>query len=53
MSRPGVAEAAPIVFEEPLVNALVHRDSMDSAAIRVFVFDDRVEVVSPVPCPTT
>ncbi len=36
-----------IVFEELLVNALIHRDYFVEAPIRVFVFDDRVEIVSP------
>lgn len=35
-----------IVFEELLVNALVHRDYFVEAPIRMFVFDDRVEIVS-------
>ena len=35
------------VFEELLVNALVHRDYLVSAPIRIFIFDDRVEIVSP------
>lgn len=36
-----------IVFEELLVNALIHRDYFVEAPIRMFVFDDRVEIVSP------
>ena len=36
-----------IVFEELLVNALTHRDYFIEAPIRLFVFDDRVELVSP------
>ena len=43
----GVPEIAPIVFEELLVNALIHRDYLVSAPIRVLVFDDRVEIISP------
>jgi len=30
-----------------LVNALVHRDYLVSAPIRIFVFDDRIEIISP------
>ncbi len=44
---PGKPEIPPSVFEELLVNALVHRDYMVSAPVRLFVFDDRIEIVSP------
>ena len=36
-----------IVFEELLVNALTHRDYFVSGAIRVFMFDNRMEIISP------
>ncbi|MDP2418086.1 MAG: hypothetical protein U1D25_12365 [Hydrogenophaga sp.] len=35
------------VFVELLVNALVHRDFFVSATIRLFVFTNRVEIISP------
>jgi predicted HTH transcriptional regulator len=35
------------VFEELIVNALVHRDYFITAAIKVFMFSDRVEITSP------
>jgi len=35
------------VFEELLVNALVHRDYLVSAPIRLFVYDNRIEIISP------
>jgi ATP-dependent DNA helicase RecG len=35
------------VFEELLVNARVHRDYLLSAPIRLFIFDNRIEIVSP------
>jgi len=35
------------VFEEQLVNALVHCDYLVSAPIRLFIFDDRIEIISP------
>ena len=35
------------VFEELLVNALVHRDYFISSTIKVFVHTDRVEIISP------
>jgi ATP-dependent DNA helicase RecG len=43
----GVSEIPPLVFEELLVNALVHRDYLISAPIRLFMFDNRIEIVSP------
>jgi ATP-dependent DNA helicase RecG len=47
VNSPGTPEVPPIVFEELLVNALVHRDYLVSAPIRIFVFDDRVDIISP------
>lgn len=35
------------VLREALVNALVHRDYRSASQIRLFVYDDRVEVVNP------
>ena len=43
----GVLEVPRIVFEELLSNAIIHRDYFVSAPIRLFVFDDRVEIISP------
>lgn len=43
----GVPEILPVVFEELLVNALMHRDYLVSAPIRLFVFDNRIEIISP------
>lgn len=43
----GELEVPRIVLEELLANALMHRDYFVSAPIRVFVFDDRIEVLSP------
>jgi len=47
VNSPGVPEIPPTVFEELLVNALIHRDYMVSAPIRLFIFDDRIEIISP------
>ena len=47
VNAPGVPEIPEMVFEELLVNALVHRDYLVSAPIRIFVFDDRIEIISP------
>jgi predicted HTH transcriptional regulator len=35
------------VFEELLVNALVHRDYFISSTVKIFIFTDRVEITSP------
>jgi predicted HTH transcriptional regulator len=35
------------VFEELLVNALVHRDYLISSTVKVLVFSDKVEIISP------
>lgn len=43
----GEVEIPKIVLEELLVNALIHRDYFVSAPIRIFMFDDRVEIISP------
>ena len=43
----GIPEIPPVALEELLVNALVHRDYLVSAPVRIFVFDDRIEIVSP------
>ena len=47
VNAPGVPEIPPSVFEELLVNALAHRDYLISAPIRLFIFDNRIEIVSP------
>ena len=36
-----------IVFEELIANALIHRDYFISAPVKVFVFFDRIEIISP------
>ncbi|MDP2222527.1 MAG: ATP-binding protein, partial [Hydrogenophaga sp.] len=43
----GQLEVPEEAFVELLVNALVHRDFLVSATIRLFVFTDRVEIISP------
>jgi predicted HTH transcriptional regulator len=35
------------VFEELIVNALVHRDYFILSTIKVFVYSDRIEIISP------
>ncbi|MHB8252666.1 MAG: Fic family protein [Acidiferrobacter sp.] len=46
-NSPGMLEVPEEVFEELLVNALVHRDYFISAPIRLLIFTDRVEIISP------
>ncbi len=43
----GEPEIPQSVFEELLVNALIHRDYFISAPIRLFIFEDRIEIISP------
>lgn len=43
----GELEIPLIVFEELLVNALLHRDYFISATIRLLIFKDRIEIISP------
>jgi len=43
----GSLEIPQIALEELVVNALVHRDYFVSAAVRLFVYADRVEIISP------
>lgn len=44
---PGQLEVAETALQELLVNALVHRDYLVHAPIRVLVLSDRIEIVSP------
>jgi predicted HTH transcriptional regulator len=46
-NSPGELEIPHHVLEEIIVNALVHRDYLISAPIRLLVFVDRVEIISP------
>lgn len=43
----GKLEISPIALEELLQNALTHRDYSKNAPIRVFIFDNRIEIISP------
>lgn len=45
---------SPRAVFEAIVNAVVHRDySLEHARIRLFIFDDRLELYSPGPLPNT
>lgn len=43
----GDLEIPPIVLEELIVNALIHRNYFINTPVRLFVFDNRVEIISP------
>lgn len=43
----GQLEISKIALEELLQNALTHRDYSKNSPIRIMIFDDRVEIVSP------
>lgn len=43
----GVLEISKIALEELVQNALTHRDYSKNSPIRIMIFDDRVEIVSP------
>lgn len=46
-NAPGSDEIPDIVFEELLTNALIHRDYFIPDSIKLFIFDNRVEIRSP------
>ena len=43
----GKLEVSEIALEEILQNALVHRDYTKNAPVRLLIFDDRIEIISP------
>ncbi len=49
----GILEIPLIALEEALINAIVHRNYFLSSNIRIFIFDDRVEIISPGTLPNT
>lgn len=49
----GILEIPEIALEEALVNAIVHRNYYISSNIRLLVFDNRVEIISPGTLPNT
>lgn len=46
-NSPGVLEIPEIVFEELLTNALVHRDYFIRDTIKLFIYQNRIEIISP------
>lgn len=43
----GIPIIPKIVFEELVANALIHRDYFITAPVRIFVFSNRIEIISP------
>ena len=43
----GIMEISKIALEELLQNALIHRDYFKNAAVRLLIFDNRIEIISP------
>jgi predicted HTH transcriptional regulator len=43
----GIPEVSVIALEEVLQNALVHRDYFKNAPVRLLIFDNRIELISP------
>lgn len=43
----GILEISLVAIEEILQNALVHRDYLRNSPIRLLIFDNRIEIVSP------
>lgn len=43
----GILEISRVALEEILQNALIHRDYFKNAPIRILIFDNRVEIISP------
>lgn len=43
----GILEVSVVALEEVLQNALVHRDYFKNAPIRIMIFDDFIEILSP------
>ena len=43
----GIPEVSIIALEEVLQNALIHRDYFKNAPVRLLIFDNRIEIISP------
>lgn len=43
----GQPEIPQVTIEELITNALIHRDYFISAPIRIFIFSDRIEIITP------
>ena len=49
----GELEISQIALEELVQNALLHRDYFKNAPVRIMIFDNRVEIISPGSLPNT
>ena len=49
----GELEIPKEALEELVVNSLIHRDYFIKSAIKVFIFDNRIEIISPGKLPNT
>jgi predicted HTH transcriptional regulator len=49
----GIPEIPKVAIEEALINALLHRNYFLASNIRLFVFDNRIEIISPGNLPNT
>ena len=47
INSPGEPEIPRVALEELIANSLIHRDYFVSAPVRIFIFRDRVEIISP------
>jgi ATP-dependent DNA helicase RecG len=43
----GILEISEVALQELLENALIHRDYIKNSPIRLMVFDNRIEIISP------
>jgi predicted HTH transcriptional regulator len=43
----GIPEVSIVALEEVLQNALIHRDYFKNAPVRLLIFDNRIEIISP------
>lgn len=46
-NSPGELEVSQLALEELVQNALIHRDYFKNAPVRLLVFDNRIEIISP------
>ena len=47
INSPGEPEIPRVALEELIANSLIHRDYFVSAPVRIFIFKDRIEIISP------
>lgn len=46
-NSPGKPEISRLALEEVIQNALIHRDYLKNAPVRILIFDNRLEIISP------